>query len=248
MQRLDVDPAIEASTGAVAATDRRARYSASIAAFERASSSLAGGVSSNFRAGGDPVPLFFDHASGAHLVDIDGNTYVDYVLGMGPGILGHAPAPVSAAVAAQLPHGQLFAGQTLAEVELAERFTSAIPSAQQVRFGSSGTEMVQAALRLARAATGRDLIAKFEGHYHGWLDPVLASVAPPLDAAGPADAPVPVLPSRGQVASSVDQVIILPWNDPAALRRALTGPDRDRIAALIMEPILCNTGDRKSVV
>jgi glutamate-1-semialdehyde 2,1-aminomutase len=242
MQRVGVDPATESSTNAAAATDRRERYSASIAAFERASASLAGGVSSNFRAGGDPVPLFFDHASGAHLVDIDGNSYVDYVLGMGPGILGHAPAPVTLAVEAQLPHGQLFAGQTLAEVELAERFTSAIPCAQQVRFGSSGTEMVQLALRLARSLDGRDLIAKFEGHYHGWLDPVLASVAPPLDAAGPADAPVPYLPSRGQVASSVDQLVILPWNDPAALRRALTGPGRERIAALIMEPILCNTG------
>ena len=218
------------------------RYANSRSAFERASASLAGGVSSNFRAGGDPVSLFFDHATGSHLVDVDGNDYVDYVLGMGPGILGHAPAPVVRAVVEQAGRGQLFAGQTLAEVELAERFGSAIACAERVRFGSSGSEMVQAALRLARASTGREVIAKFEGHYHGWLDPVLASVQPPVEQAGPADAPIPHLPSLGQPASTVEQVVILPWNDRAALERVLAGPGRERIAAVICEPILCNTG------
>src|SRR5205823_1695238 len=106
---------------------------------------------------------------------------------------------------------------------------------------SSGTEMVQAALRIARAATGRSVIAKFEGHYHGWLDPVLTSIAPPLDVAGPADAPVAHLPSSGQLPSSVASVTILHWIDGAALDRLLTGPARGTIAALIMEPILCNT-------
>jgi glutamate-1-semialdehyde 2,1-aminomutase len=239
MRQLDSDPASEPSSTPTVAHDR---YAASGAAFERASGSLAGGVSSNFRAGLNPVPLFFDHGDGAHLVDIDGNTYVDYVLGMGPGILGHAPAPVTRAVEAQTSRGQLFAGQSLAEVELAERFTAAIPGAERVRFGSSGTEMDQLAIRLARAATGRDRIVKFEGHYHGWLDPLLASVQPPLDAAGPADAPVAHLPSLGQSPSTVDQLVILSWNDTAALERVLTGPGRERIAALILEPILCNTG------
>ena len=239
-RQLDSDPVGTDPTAAGPAPG--GRYAASIAAFERASQSLAGGVSSNFRAGGDPVPLFFDHAAGAHLVDVDGNDYVDYVLGMGPGILGHAPAPVVRAVQEQAGHGQLFAGQTDAEVELAERFTSAVACAERVRFGSSGTEMVQAALRIARAATGREVIAKFEGHYHGWLDPVLTSVQPPIEDAGPADAPTPHLPSRGQPASTVDQVVVLPWNDRDALQRVLGGPGRERIAALILEPILCNTG------
>ncbi len=218
------------------------RYAGSAAAFERATGSLAGGVSSNFRSGGDPVSLFFERAAGAHLVDVDGNDYVDYVLGMGPSILGHAPADVVAAVADELGRGQLFGGQTFAEVELAERFQGAIACAERVRFGSSGTEMDQAAIRLARAATGRDLIVKFEGHYHGWLDPLLVSVAPPLDVAGPADAPIPHLPSRGQLASSADAVVILSWNDRAALDGLFNGPLRDRIAGLICEPILCNTG------
>jgi glutamate-1-semialdehyde 2,1-aminomutase len=225
----------------LATPSRAERYARSSSTYERARRSLAGGVSSNFRLGGDPVPLFFERAYGAHLVDVDGNDYIDYVLGMGPAILGHAPAPVVTAVRDQLSRGQLFAGQTTDEVELAERFAAAIPCAELVRFGSSGSEMVQAALRIARAATGRDRILKFEGHYHGWLDPILASVAPPLDVAGPADAPVPHLPSAGQIASSVDNLVVLSWNDPIALQRVLTGPGSERIAAVICEPILCNT-------
>ncbi len=221
--------------------DRHDRYARSLAMYERAQASLAGGVSSNFRLGGDPAPLYFERGHGSHITDVDGNDYVDFVLGMGPAILGHAPAPVVDAVAAGLQRGQLFAGQTPDEVELAERFRDAIPCADLVRFGSSGTEMVQAALRLARAATGRPLIAKFEGHYHGWLDPILVSTQPPVAQAGPADAPTPWLPSEGQVASSVDEVIVLPWNDMAALERVLSGPGSERIAALICEPILCNT-------
>ena len=234
-------PGSDRPVGGLGPADRAARYVASVAAYGQAQQSLAAGVSSNFRLGMDPVPLFFDHASGAHLVDVDGNDYVDYVLGMGPGIIGHAPEPVVAAVRDAVGRGQLFAGQTRAEVELAERFQAIVPCAERVRFGSSGTEMDQAAIRLARAATGRPVIVKFEGHYHGWLDPLLTSVAPPLDLAGPADAPVPHLPSAGQAANSVDNVMILPWNDAVAARRLLTGPDRARIAAVIMEPILCNT-------
>lgn len=235
---------MKTATNATAAADSSAadRYQNSSDAFERASRALAGGVSSNFRAGGDPVPLFFERGAGAHLVDVDGNEYVDYVLGMGPAILGHAPAAVVRAVNAQVELGQLFAGQTIAEVELAERFVSIVACAERVRFGSSGTEMVQAALRLARAATGRDLIVKFEGHYHGWLDPILASIAPPLDQGGPDDEPVPHLPSLGQLASSADSVAVLPWNDTPALDRLFDGRRRDRIAAVICEPILCNTG------
>ena len=223
------------------APDTADRYAASTSAFLRSSRSLAGGVSSNFRAGGDPVPLFFERGSGSHLIDVDGNDYIDYVLGMGPAILGHAPAPVVAAVQAQVADGQLFAGQTMAEVELAERFVSIVPCAERVRFGSSGTEMVQTALRLARAATERDIVVKFEGHYHGWLDPVLASIAPPLDDRGPDDEPVPHLPSLGQLASSAEHVAVLRWNDRAGLARLFDGPRRDRIAAVICEPILCNT-------
>ena len=221
--------------------DRLRRYAASTAAYAEAQQALAAGVSSNFRLGMDPVPLFFDHGAGAHLWDVDGNDYVDYVLGMGPGILGHAPPEVLAEVREAVGRGQLFGGQTRAELELAERFQAMVPCAERVRFGSSGTEMDQAAIRLARAATGRQVILKFEGHYHGWLDPLLTSVAPPLELAGPPDAPLPHLPSSGQAANSVENVTILQWNDGDGVRALLTGPDRDRIAGVIMEPILCNT-------
>jgi glutamate-1-semialdehyde 2,1-aminomutase len=240
-QRESASSAATVRQSTAAKPSRTARYATSIATYERARRSLAAGVSSNFRLGGDPVPLFFERGYDAHLVDVDGNDYVDYVLGMGPGILGHAPAAVVAAVREDVGRGQLFAGQTRAEVELAERFGVAVPCAERVRFGSSGTEMVQAALRIARAATGRAVVAKFEGHYHGWLDPVLASTAPPLDLAGPHDSPTAHLPSEGQISTSVDNVAVLAWNDPDALRRLLTGPRKDTIAALIMEPILCNT-------
>jgi glutamate-1-semialdehyde 2,1-aminomutase len=118
---------------------------------------------------------------------------------------------------------------------------SIVPCAERVRFGSSGTEMVQAALRLARAATERDIVVKFEGHYHGWLDPVLASIAPPLGDDGPDDDIAPHLPSLGQLPSSADHIAILRWNDRAGLARLFDGPRRDRIAAVICEPILCNT-------
>src|SRR6478735_2045030 len=128
---------VAAATETPTAAPRVDRYAASTEAFLRSSRSLAGGVSSNFRAGGDPVPLFFERGAGAHLTDVDGNDYVDYVLGMGPAILGHAPATVVAAVQAQADLGQLFAGQTMAEVELAERVVSVVPRAERVRFGSS---------------------------------------------------------------------------------------------------------------
>ncbi len=145
---------------------------------------LAGGVNSNFRLGGQPVPLVFERAAGSRLYDVDGNSYVDYALGMGPNILGHAPEPVIRAVANSLAQGQLFAG--------------------------------------------------------GWFDTILVSVAPPLDQAGPEDAPRPHLPSAGQSAVAAGDVAVLPWNNLAAVRRYLEAHARET-AALIMEPILCNT-------
>ncbi|MER3405331.1 MAG: aspartate aminotransferase family protein, partial [Chloroflexota bacterium] len=112
---------------------------------------------------GQPVPLFFERAQGSRLYDLDGNSYIDYALGMGPVILGHAPEPVLRAVLAALSNGQLFAGQHRGEIELARRLKQYVPCAELVRFGLSGSEMVQAALRVARAATGRPIVVKFEG-------------------------------------------------------------------------------------
>ncbi len=216
------------------------RYERSKALYEEAARYLAGGVSSNFRLGVPPLPLFFERAEGSHLYDVDGNEYVDYMLALGPIILGHAhPAPLRAAEA-WLRRGQLFGGQSLAEIELGRRVCALVPCAERVRLCSSGTEAVQLALRLARSATGRNLVVKFEGHYHGWMDSAYISVHPAEDARGPYDAPHPVPMSRGQSPSVLQDVVILPWNNLELLTRTLERR-ADEIAAVIMEPILCNT-------
>ena len=131
-------------------------YAKSIALYERTRKTLAGGVSSNVRYAATPVPLFFERGEGARLYDVDGNVHIDYVLGNGPAILGHAPKPVIDAVAATLGEGQVFAAQHPRETELAERLVRLLPSSEVVRFATSGTEAVLMAFRLARAFTGRD--------------------------------------------------------------------------------------------
>lgn len=222
-------------------TSTRRSYARSQEHYAEACAVLAGGVNSNFRMHGQPVPLVFERGEGAHLIDLDGNVYVDYALGMGPNILGHAPEPVIRAVADSLAGGQLFAGQHRAEALLARRVQELVPCAELVRFGVAGSEMDQAALRLARAYTGRSKVVKFEGHYHGWFDTILVSVAPPLAAAGPHEAPVPHLPSAGQSAAAAQDIVVLPWNDLEVVRGYLLAHGSET-AALIMEPILCNTG------
>ena len=144
-----------------------------------------------------PVPLFFERGEGARLYDVDGNVHIDYVLGNGPAILGHAPRPVIEAVARSLADGQVYAGQHPRETELAERLCRLLPGAEVVRFATSGTEAVLMAMRLARAFTGRTKILKFEGHYHGWSDQAYISARPSLNEAGPAESPVPVAGSPG---------------------------------------------------
>jgi glutamate-1-semialdehyde 2,1-aminomutase len=199
---------------------------------------LPGGVSSNYRLGISPTPLVFDHAEGPYLYDVDGNRFIDYYLGMGPMILGHSPAGVVAAVTEQVRRGILFAGQSEVEYEAARLVCRMVPCAEMVRFGCSGSEVVQAALRLARAATGRDIIVKFEGHYHGWLDSVHWSIAPPLDQAGPAEAPKAVPASIGQDLILSPHIEVLPWNNLELLGECLSRGD---VAAVIMEPAMCNT-------
>lgn len=214
------------------------RHDRAIEQIARAREVLPGGVSSNFRLNGVPVPLTFTRGEGCRLTDVDGNVYVDYAIGMGANILGHAPAPVIDAVRDSLDAGQLYAGQHPAEAELAFRLRDRMPSMERIRFNGSGAEAVHAALRLARAFTGRRLVVKFEGHYHGWFDDILANTGGPWgtpDATGS----VPVRPmSAGQVAP--DGIAVLPWNDPDALDRFLAARGGE-VAAIINEPIGCNT-------
>lgn len=200
---------------------------------------IAGGVNSNVRLG--QQPLCFASASGSKLVDLDGNTYVDYALGMGPTILGHAPPGLLAAVSASLADGQLFAGQHSSELELARLLQQCIPSAELVRIGMTGSEMVQAALRAARAHTGRPGFIKFEGQYHGWFDNVLVNQSGPAGDVSQG-VPLPIhIQTPGQAVSAVQDTFVLPWNDVDAVAELLAR-DGDRIAALITEPVMFNTG------
>jgi len=205
----------------------------------QASEFLAGGVSSNFRLGISPTPLVFERADGPFLHDIDGNRLIDYYLGMGPMILGHRPEAVVEAVRKQLERGILFGGQSEVEFEAAELICGLLPSAERVRFSSSGTEAVQAALRLTRALTGRGTIVKFEGHYHGWLDNILWSVAPAPDRMGGEKAPVPQAGTPGQDERAGQLIEVLSWNRLDLIEERL---GRGDVAAVIMEPAMCNTG------
>src|SRR5919107_5562795 len=195
-----------------------------------AAQQLPGGVNSNYRLGISPTPLVFERAEGPYLYDVDGNRLIDYYLGMGPMILGHSPAALRQAVHDQVDHGILFAGQGALEVEAARLVCEMVPCAERVRFGSSGSEVVQAAIRLARAATGRRIVLKFEGHYHGWFDNILWSTSPGLNAAGPEDRPVAVAGSSGQDPHAADGIEVLVWNDLERLERRLAQGD---VAAVI---------------
>ncbi|HLT20328.1 MAG TPA: aminotransferase class III-fold pyridoxal phosphate-dependent enzyme [Thermomicrobiales bacterium] len=197
----------------------------------RARKSLAGGVSSDVRVSMKPFPLYFERGEGALLYDADGNAYIDYALGQGPLILGHSPPAVLEAVDEAMRRGQIFAGQHELEIEAAEAVVELVPCAGLVRFSLSGSEAVHAAVRLARAGTGRTKLLRFEGHYHGWFDGVLVG---PDDDGGAAPL------SQGQSPGAVGEVIVLPWNDLDALESAFARHGEE-LAAVIMEPVMCNT-------
>ncbi|WP_191058097.1 aspartate aminotransferase family protein [Geminicoccus harenae] len=204
-----------------------------------ASRIIPGGVSSHFRHGVSPTPLVFERAEGACLFDIDGNRLIDYYLALGPMILGHTPADVIAAVQEQAGRGILFGGQSELEFEAARLVCEMVPCAERVRFASSGSEADQLALRLSRAVTGRSKVLKFEGHYHGWMDSVLWSVATPSEQLGPEARPSRFAGSLGQDASAGENVEVLPWNQAELVVERLKRGD---VAAVIMEPIMCNSG------
>lgn len=208
--------------------------------FERAKQSLAGGVNSNLRLLTKPVPLFFDRAEGANVYDVDGNAYIDYNLGQGPLILGHSHPAVIEAVNQAMRRGQLYAAQHELEIIVAEKMVSLIPCAELCRFGLSGSDMVQAAMRLARAVTGRKKILRFEGHYHGWLDTLALHMPQSIERAGPREHPTIAPHSPGQSTGTLEDFIMLPWND-LALVEALFAERGNEIAAVMCEPMMCNT-------
>eukprot|EP00746_Dinoflagellata_sp_MGD_P008054 gnl/MRDRNA2_/MRDRNA2_116049_c0_seq1.p1 gnl/MRDRNA2_/MRDRNA2_116049_c0~~gnl/MRDRNA2_/MRDRNA2_116049_c0_seq1.p1 ORF type:complete len:508 (-),score=113.90 gnl/MRDRNA2_/MRDRNA2_116049_c0_seq1:45-1568(-) len=209
--------------------------------YERSQKSIAGGVNSNGRKFPElQHPIFFTNGQGSKLTDVDGNEYIDYILGLGPQIFGHSPPFLLHAVSEEMFKGQMFAAPTVLETELAEAVKKIVPCAEMVRFSSSGTEAVQAAVRVARAFTGKSIIVKFEGHYHGWGDNVLFNTAAKLDASGPPTSPHAVPMSTGMPSSLGSDVLVLPWNDIDSVKKAFKERGRE-IAAVLTEPVMCNT-------
>jgi glutamate-1-semialdehyde 2,1-aminomutase len=195
---------------------------------------LPGGVNSPVRAmrsiGRDPI--FVERASGAELTDVDGNHYIDYVCSWGPMILGHAHPAVIEAVTDAAALGTSYGAPTAGEVELAELVTQRMPAVDMLRMTSSGTEASMSAIRLARAATGRETLVKFAGAYHGHVDGLLAEAGSGLATQG-----IPSSPGVPEAATRA--TVIVPWNDPGALRTALEQHD---VAALLAEPYPANMG------
>ncbi len=177
-------------------------------------------------------PLFIAAGEGAEIVDVDGNRYLDYVGSWGPLILGHAHPHVLAAVVDAASRGTSFGAPTAGEVALAEEVAARVPSVEMLRMTSSGTEATMTAMRLARAATGREKVLKFAGAYHGHVDGLLASAG-----SGLATQALPSSP--GVTAATAAQTIVVPWNDPQALTAATAAHE---LAALLAEPIPANMG------
>ncbi len=212
------------------------KLSTSIDLLDRAIKVLPGGVNSPVRAfnavGG--VPPFIERGSGSRIRDVDGNEYVDFVGSWGPLILGHAHPRVVTAVQEALSKGTSFGAPTAAEIELAELVIAAFPSLDVVRFVNSGTEAAMSALRLARAATGRDVIVKFDGCYHGHSDGLLVQAGSGATTLGIPD-------SAGVPADVARLTVSIPYNDPDQVDRTFE-EFSGRIAAVIVEPVAGNMG------
>ena len=205
-------------------------------AFARARAVIPGGVSSPVRAFGAVrgTPVFVTRAEGPYVYDVDDRQYVDLVGSWGPALLGHARPEVVEAVRVAAGRGLSFGAPTLAEAELAELVRERVPLAEKVRFVSTGTEACMTAVRLARGATGRDVIVKFAGCYHGHSDALLAAAGSGVATAG--------LPgSAGVPAAATAQTLVVPYNDPHALREVFAARG-DEIAAVITEPAAANMG------
>jgi len=217
-------------------TTAEREHSASQRAFERARRVLVGGVNSPVRAFGavGGMPIIVERARGSQVWDVDGNAYTDFICSWGALILGHADPEISAALAEQAARGTSYGMTTELEVELAEMLQKALPSMERVRFVSSGTEATMSAIRLARAATGRNFIVKFEGGYHGHGDSFLVKAGSGLATFGIAESP-------GVPEALAELTLNAPYNDLEAVERLFESHGH-AIAAVIIEPVAANMG------
>ncbi len=213
--------------------------------YERARITIPGGAGSTARLprnGWNPYPLFMAEGRGSRIRDVDGNEYIDYLLGLGPMILGHRHPVVTRAVSDAIEeYGTCFGLPYELEIEASEKVVAAVPGIEQVRFTNSGSEAVGTAVRLARATTGRRLLVRFEGHYHGWQDTVYWSNHVDPRLAGPAEHPRPVAMGGGVPAELEDTLVVLSWNDPDSFI-ALMEERGEEVAAVLTEPAVFNTG------
>jgi glutamate-1-semialdehyde 2,1-aminomutase len=212
------------------------KFTKSVKLFRRAEQVLVGGVNSPVRAfkSVGATPLFIKGAKGARITDVDGNDYIDYVMSWGPLIHGHAPKGLLKALADAMSRGTSFGAPTEAEIQLAEMVRTLVPSMDKVRLVSSGTEATMSAVRLARAATKRDRIIKFEGCYHGHADPFLV-------AAGSGAMTLGVPTSPGVSAAAAADTLVASYNDLVSIER-LCRENSAAVAAIIVEPIAGNMG------
>ena len=203
---------------------------------------IPGGVSASARV--NPAighPFFISRGDGAYVYDLDGKQYIDMCMSHGASLLGHNHPAINEAVRHGIEMGIICAYETEYHSALAKRLSEIIPCGQMSRFSGSGTETIMHAIRLARTATGRQKILKIEGHFHGYADEVNFSWAPPLDKAGLADAPIPYPQSSGIPPALAQDMIIIPFNHPEALKTAFERHHKD-IATLILEPINYDAG------
>ncbi len=187
-------------------------------------------------------PIFLERGSASHVWDADGNEHVDFMMSFGALIHGHAHPKLVAVASEAMAEGSHFAAATSAEVEAAEAFRRAVPSAEVVRFTNTGSEATMLALRLARAHTGRNKFLKFEGHYHGWYDPFLLNAhSHSSEQLGTPENPARIPDSEGIPPATFDDVVLAPWNDIPILERVMQKHGRE-LAAVITEPIMANMG------
>lgn len=208
----------------------------SLAAFERTRNSIGGGVSSGLRSSMRPHPLFVDSARGAHVWDLDGDRYIDYVMGWGPLILGHSDERILSAVRPILGKMQAVGTGHVLEYTAAEAVLGAVAHGERLLWSNTGTEAVQVSLRLARAATGRRRIVKFAKSYHGWHDSVYAGMS--ADVFGTPKSAA----TKGQSPSVFDDLIVAEFNDVEMITAILEDAREKDIAAVLLDPVMSNAG------